>query len=198
MLAQELDWTMPKSMLIRRFIGCICFIFCILWKKRKTCCLIHVPTHRFPPMISIFFRGLVVVFFNETSDSQQRRNNQNEFAKTKLREVAKGMQKGWGRHFLSCQPFTKKHRTKTTRNLKDKTHQKNMPGPNSLHLPNFGYAICFVFWFSRFFVLVLFFIFFLLILGCCMQQKWKTLQRQNCKQQAKKQTRTLRFSPSVL
>ena len=130
-------------------------------KKRKTCCLIHVPTHRFPPMISIFFRGLVVVFFNETSDSQQRRNNQNEFAKTKLREVAKGMQKGWGRHFLSCQPFTKTHRTKTTRNLKDKTHQKNMPGPNSLHLPNFGYAICFVFWFSRFFVLVLFFVFFI-------------------------------------
>lgn len=35
-----------------------------------------------------------------------------------------------------------------------------MPGPNSLHLPNFGYAICFVVLFACFFVLVLCFVVF--------------------------------------
>ena len=146
----------------------------------------------------IFFRGLVVVFLNETTDSQQRRNNQNEFAKTKLREVAKGMQKGWGRHVFVLPTLHKKHRTKTTRNLKDKTHQKNagtqLFASSQLRVCN---MFCFLVFSFFCFSFVLYF-YFLLILGCCMQQKWKTLQRQNCKQQAKKQTRTLRFSPSVL
>ena len=34
-LAQKLDWTMPKSKLIRKIIGCICCFFSILWKIKQ-------------------------------------------------------------------------------------------------------------------------------------------------------------------
>ena len=64
--------------------------------------------------------------------------------------MAKGMQKGWGRHFFGpANPSQETAKGKLTRHL-NKTHTKKMPGPNSLHLPNLGYAICFVFWFSCF------------------------------------------------
>ena len=77
-----------------------------------------------------------------------------------------------------------------------------MPGPNSLHLPNFGYAICFVVLFACFFVLVLCFVVFycFVLFGVLYAAKMKDtakvkLQTANKKN---KQTRTLGFCPSVL
>lgn len=144
------------------------------------------------------FCGLVVVLFNEPQTHSKAETTKTNLQKLSWEKWQKVCRRVADVLYLFLQTLHKKHRTKTTKNLK-KT--KNMPGPNSLHLPNFGYAICFVVLFACFFVLVLCFVVFycFVLFGVLYAAKMKDtakvkLQTAN----KKKQTRTLGFCPSVL